>query len=205
MGTDINGWVEVQAFPEFPDDPWVAVVDIGMLLGRDYDLFGCLFGVMNFAHFRPIVPLRGLSANASTVVQQETSAAAAYDDGMLWPTWISLPEIQALDQDELALYPDSRITKGVLTGDPSRAGKAGWSAGITYPPSRGSIDYPGVGARAIYDAGLVWEENGMRMSTHILTRREVLSVEWWRLVRMMELLGEQFGSEHVRLVVWFDR
>ena len=59
MGCDIHGYVEIRPYPDI-GGRWNAVVDAGMLLPRDYDMFGCLFGVRNLATFEPLFPFRGL-------------------------------------------------------------------------------------------------------------------------------------------------
>jgi len=48
MGIDIYGWVEVN------DGEWWPLIDIEELLGRNYDVFGMLFGAMNYTDFQPL-------------------------------------------------------------------------------------------------------------------------------------------------------
>jgi hypothetical protein len=202
MGIDISGWIEVRTVPSSPDPAWDAIVDSGMLLDRSYDLFGCLFGVANYAHFRPIAPLRGIPDTAADRVMGEVQA---WSSGGLWPTWITLPEIHAMDLDEPALYADSRLWHEPLTAtEPVRNGTKSFGASAVMAPI-GMVEEVGLGVLPVWAPDLVWEERGMRLRTGILTRREVLTPDWWRLVRIMDVLGEQFGPEHVRLVVWFDR
>ncbi len=56
MGIDIHGFIEVRPWASWPDlpseVPWEAAARLDCLnITRDYDAFGCLFGVMNFAGF----------------------------------------------------------------------------------------------------------------------------------------------------------
>lgn len=63
MGTDIDGWVEIKG-----PRGWVGVIRVGDIAGRNYDMFGCLFGIANYAHFRSLAHDRGLPADASNRV-----------------------------------------------------------------------------------------------------------------------------------------
>jgi hypothetical protein len=200
MGIDISGWIEGIPTGLYPR--WQAVVDIDVLLDRNYDLFGCLFGVANYAHFRPLAPFRGVPDMASTLVR-----TAVEQSGNLWTTWISLSEIQSMDLDEPALYADSRLWHEPLTAtQPVRNGNKSFGGAVVMPPI-GMVEEVGLGAIPIWEPDLVWEEPRMqlRLRTGILTRREALTPDWWTVVALMEALGEQFGPQHVRLVVWFDR
>jgi hypothetical protein len=201
MGIDISGWIEGIPTGLYPR--WQAIVDIDYLLDRHYDLFGCLFGVANYAHFRPLAPFRGLPDMASDRVTEDLHR---YGGGH-WPTWISLPEIQAIDLDEPALYADSRLWHESLTAaEPVRNETKSFGGNVSMPPI-GMVEEVGLGAIPIWEPDIVWEEPRMRLRlrTGILTRREALTPDWWTVVALMEALGEQFGPQHVRLVVWFDR
>jgi hypothetical protein len=66
VGVDISGVVEVRPWAAEPDlsseVEWEAAISLDYLnISRDYDAFGCLFGVMNYAGFRPVAPARGLT------------------------------------------------------------------------------------------------------------------------------------------------
>ena len=73
MGTDIAGWIEVNVSPEDNEGLWLAIVDLGLLLERSYDLFGCLFGVRNYARFRPLFADRGLPPGESSAAGRPQS------------------------------------------------------------------------------------------------------------------------------------
>lgn len=63
MGCDIHGYVEVNKYER--SISWYGVVDIGNITTRDYDIFGCLFGVRYAARFEPIAANRGLPNRVS--------------------------------------------------------------------------------------------------------------------------------------------
>ena len=65
MGTDICGWVEVKY-----GNMWWPIIKIDYLVNRNYDIFGCLFGVRNYANFKPIAPDRGLPEDVSSLVKE---------------------------------------------------------------------------------------------------------------------------------------
>jgi len=97
LGTDIHGWVEVRRHYEGVTPPhdvqWHGVITISEIIQRNYDMFSCLFGMKPYAQFTSIAPNRGLPGDIS----EEAS-----DDYLTWEeacgeTWISWPEIQAVD------------------------------------------------------------------------------------------------------------
>jgi hypothetical protein len=186
MGTDIYGWVEVR-------DPvtgaWGGVVKLDHLVPRDYDAFGCLFGVMNYANFRPVAPARGLPPDVSDELTQDY----AEQEGAvtLGETWIGAAELAGLDGGERALDADLRPTRyrRAADGTLERVGK----------------EISGHTAAHIAAGHLTWEEEGHLFQRETLTRDDVLVGPWQTLVALTRVLGAAYGREHVRLVVWFDR
>ena len=57
MGMDISGYVECRAWhlhEEGENAVWRAAIDLFFLnITRNYDAFGCLFGMRNYANFHP--------------------------------------------------------------------------------------------------------------------------------------------------------
>jgi hypothetical protein len=196
MGTDINGWVEFRLA-----DSWYAAIRPGSIVGRDYDAFGCLFGVRNFAHFRPIAPDRGIPADASLMVQHEFKEGERY-----WhnPTWISWREVREIDIDEPAEQADSRIhwytrdANGALVF----AGKAAWVRDFAEHVGHSIIE--GVFGTRTWPEGREWEINGKIYRAERLTRGDALGGAWETLFRLMDVLADAYGADNVRLVVWFD-
>ncbi len=110
MGVDIRGFVECRAWPDVWDSRWQAAIDLCLLYSaRNYDAFGCLFGVQNYANFRPIAPDRGLPAEVSDSVRAQFERQSQLPDQTFGSTWITWAEVQAIDWDELAEAPDSRV------------------------------------------------------------------------------------------------
>ena len=93
MGTDIHGYIECYTKETTPGS-WIPIMDLYPLFpGRDYDSFACLFGVRNFARFRPIAEDRGLPDDVTEKVREEFPV----EDGYHSYTWITYREIQAID------------------------------------------------------------------------------------------------------------
>lgn len=132
MGTDISGFVECRAWRADEgerDLVWRAAADLFLLNDtRNYDAFGCLFGVRNFANFRPLAAERGRPVDASEEVRAELDRLAPWPDQAYGTTWITWAELEAVDWDEPAERPDSRIHQYRQTPDGLRlVGKSGWS------------------------------------------------------------------------------
>src|SRR4051794_40036201 len=87
LGAEILGYVETY----FGD--WYGVIDVATLIAKNYDLFACLFGVANFANFRPLFPSRGLPADASATVLESYEQGKDYFFGA---TWATLDELRAI-------------------------------------------------------------------------------------------------------------
>ena len=119
MGCDITGWVE------FSDTTpsrrhagrawWSPVLDAGFLLGRDYDLFGSLFGVRNGTDFAPVAADRGLPTDLSELARRDAEC-----EGYHSHTWVTWEELAAVDWDELALDWGDEFRR--IVGNPDRDG-----------------------------------------------------------------------------------
>ncbi|WP_279581958.1 hypothetical protein [Fodinicola feengrottensis] len=185
---------------------WSAAINLSLLTtARDYDAFGCLFGVRNYAKFGPIAADRGLPVDVSDVVRQDH--AESLEDMGFGDTWIGWDELKAVDWDEFAEAPDSRIhqyERGAA-GELRMVEKAVWSrkftevAGITGPVG-------GYGERNWPD-GTEWVDGTTVFRAERLRRRDALSLDsggdWQPLWDACALLASVHGDENVRLVVWF--
>ena len=111
MGTDIAGAIECR-LPGTDSEMegrrgWQFAIDLGLLYDeRDYDSFGCLFGVENFANFAPIATPQGMPDDASGDVLQ---AIAEFGEEAFGATWVTWAELNAIDWEEPAEHPDGRI------------------------------------------------------------------------------------------------
>lgn len=207
MGTDIHGFVECAH--ELGDEPWVAAIDIDLLYGgRDYDAFGCLFGVRNYAGFRPPAERRGLPDDVSSGVRGEFAGWAG--DGHS-PTWISWAELKRIDWSEPAERVDARIHEYRRTRDGwVMTGKCAWSGRVAEVIGLSMRREPGrlVTYRSHdWPEGTEWPDgDDLRYRVGRMTRREAVPIdgEWQPLWTVMEALAALHGDENVRLTVWFD-
>lgn len=208
MGADIDGFIEVRPWTTWRSRPsevrWQAAVRLDCLYeARHYDAFGCLFGVMNFAGFRPVAADRGLPADTGDTVRE---THLALGEQAHWTTWVGWPEIRAVDWDEPAERADARLHE-YRRGDDGRwryTGKASWSRAAF--AARG-VDPPPPGTPPeIFPVGTVWTDGDFQVRAERLTRRDAVPAngEWRPVWEVMEVLGRLHGDENCRLVVWFD-
>lgn len=208
MGIDIGGFIECHPWVSWPDDPrdipWEAVVPLDCLyINRDYDAFGCLFGVMNFAGFRPVAADRGLPDDVSDTVRREHDET---DWKPRFTTWIGWDEIQAIDWDEPAEHADVRLHEYHRTDD----GQWPYHSKCTH--SRESFEarglpVPPLGAPLVVpEAGGVWTLGDVQYRAERLVRRDAVPAEslWRHLWKVMAVFGELHGPARCRLVVWFE-
>ena len=213
MGADIFGWVEVR--PDYYDATsdieivrqWLGIVYAGILLDRNYDAFGCLFGVQNYANFIPVAAARGIPDNASTALKADF---AAYDEafGASWITWA---ELKALDWTEDAARADSRIHRYErdAQGHLVYVGKSAWASSFAEQvfadrleeSVRAALLRPG---SLTFPVGQKWEIDGKVYRSEKLQRQDVLGDDWPMLFKLMETLANRYGDDGVRLVVWFS-
>jgi len=206
VGTDIRGYIEVGLRVPGGGVQWSGVEEL-IVLGH-YDMFGCLFGVRNYANFRPIAPERGIPADASPEVKQrvaeilewfERGSTDFYSD-----TWISWAEIKAIDWEEEALGADSRLHRYRRSEDGTLVyeGKSSWSGELAAAVGMDLTE------ALYYKLDLPEGEEvdlGERVYRAVkIKRKEVISPAWREVFEKMAGLAEEHGDELVRLVVWFD-
>lgn len=104
MSTSIYGSVEIKKFNLGFDD-WFEIIDVGIALTGNYDLFGCLFGVRNYANFNPLFQDRDFPPDCSDEVSKKFHSEEMYRH----LTWCSFHELKNVNLDEIADKPDSRI------------------------------------------------------------------------------------------------
>lgn len=208
MALDIAGWVEVRPAwlqKDTSDEPWpwTGAIWVEGVVDQSYDTFGCLFGVQNFAHFRPLAADRGVPRALSEEAARDLTADAA---GVALPgtTWMSWAELRDVDWEERGERPDSRLHQYARAADESwrLVGKAAWDHRISrrlgLSITQALADPPE------FAEGQEWEIDGIRYRAETLRRQDVLGPGWVRLLRMMALLAEEHGGDGVRLVVWFS-
>lgn len=205
MSTDINGYIKVGLRHRFRGVRWQAAEKLSVM--GHYDMFGCLFGIKNYANFRPLAPERGIPPDASPTVKKAVAEAERIfgrdTPDFYAETWITWAEIKAIDWNEKALAPDRRLHryKRQKDGSLEYAGKSGWSGEwgqeFNVTPEQALID------------GVFWTEGEREIGEHVyraetLQRKDVLTVEWVDLFKTLEDLAAKYGDDLVRLVVWFD-
>ncbi len=196
MGCDIHGRIEVRNH-----DHWYTACDLLPLVGRSYDAFGMLFGVRNNVAFDPAFPKRGFPEHISRGVEDAVERWGGMENlGAIEfhsASYATLYELQRLDWSEEAAGRDLRYT--VLDEDKEPTGtKFGWSSGWA--------DIINSNDEALADGEAVPNEDESKYIKRMkLTRRWSLSGAWeWVIFDLLELLGDRFGAENVRMVVWFD-
>lgn len=206
MGTDINGWVE---FRQAADGQWNHCIDISLLIDRNYDAFGCLFGVKNYARFAPLAAKRGLPADRSAQVAHDAAEMEGFAFGHTWIGWATL---QAIDLDETALAADERVHQYRRDdqGNLLYEGKATWSRELAVAGRRdltaGRVSGAPLPRRPDKDAsveGQEWAIGDRIYRAERLRRRDALGDDWQTLFAMMAPLADHYGAANVRLIAWF--
>ncbi|MFJ8007365.1 hypothetical protein [Streptomyces fagopyri] len=207
MGTDISGFVECRAWhlnEEDEDSVWRAAIDLFFLnITRNYDAFGCLFGVRNYANFPPLAADRGLPADASETVRVELDQLAEWPDQAYGTTWITWTEIKEVDWGEPTASADSRLHQYRRTPDGLRlTGKFAWSSRFAQ-----TVGLPAQvpGEVQEWPEGSEWLIGDTLYRSEKLRRRDAVpeTGEWKPVWTVMEALASQHGDDNVRLVVWF--
>ncbi|MEV7535164.1 hypothetical protein ACIQNV_22380 [Streptomyces hydrogenans] len=203
MVTDINGFLEYRASRDGRGPAWYTAQDLGTLYdGCSYDAFGCLFGVRNYANFRPLAADRGLPADVSA------STIEWYDEGGFHDaSWITWAEVKEVDWEERAERPDSRPHQYRRTPEGLRfTGRSSWirafADAVGPGPAQVRLD-PGESRER--PEGSEWLIGDTLYRPVTLRRRDAVRETEWRPVwHAMETLAARHGDAHVRLVVWFD-
>ncbi|MET9106296.1 hypothetical protein [Streptomyces zhihengii] len=204
MGTDISGFLEYRARQDGHAPAWHDAHDLDSLYGgRDYDAFGCLFGVRNYANFRPLAAHRGTPTDLSAGVRARFEQVAEWygEDGFHGVTWITWAEVKAVDWNEPAEKPDSRLHQYRETPHGLRmTGKSAWSPAFAEAVGleRGEVrEWP---------EGSEWLVGDTLYRSVVLRRADAVppTGEWQPVWTAMEALAARHGDENVRLVVWFD-
>ncbi|MEU1322788.1 hypothetical protein [Streptomyces microflavus] len=204
MGTDMSGFLEYRASQDGQDAVWCGAHDLDSLNDvRNYDAFGCLFGVRNYANFRPLAAGRGLPLDASAALSAQFTQLTEWypEDGVHGATWITWAEVKAVDWDEAAEKPDSRLHEYRRTpGGLRMTGKAAWSAAFAEAVGLER------GEKREWAEGSEWLIGDTVYRSVTLRRRDAVTEtgEWQPVWRAMEALAAQHGDDNVRLVVWFD-
>src|SRR5215813_8323405 len=95
MGCDIYGWVEIKAYPD--EDNWKRALNIEAVLGRNYAVFGVLFGVRNSTGIAPLAAGRGLPADTNEAIRADYNEWGANAHSA---SFVTLAELDAYDWEQ---------------------------------------------------------------------------------------------------------
>ncbi|MFJ8746744.1 hypothetical protein ACIRL2_46320 [Embleya sp. NPDC127516] len=166
-------------------------------IDRNYDAFGCLFGVRNLANFRPLAADRGLPSDACALAR----ARHAECDGDR-ATWIDWAQLRAVDWDEPAEGLDDRVHEYRRTRD----GLAYVGKSTQSPRLARVLGIGGLVRGADYPPGTEWAVDERVFRVERMRRREAVPPDgrWGRVWAEMARAAKSCGDDGVRLVVWFD-
>lgn len=86
MGTGVHGYVEINGVKLTGENNWSKIVEIGLIVERNYDIFGQLFGVRAEPEISGIAKNRGIPGG--------TSKPQVHDNkGLHGQTWIDWEEV----------------------------------------------------------------------------------------------------------------
>ncbi|WP_052890913.1 hypothetical protein [Thermogemmatispora carboxidivorans] len=202
MGVDITGWIECRQFfiLESETTPWEPAIRLGFLFhDRNYDAFGCLFGVKNYANFRPVAEGRGLPTDVSPEVR---AAYERWGDEIFGASWITWAEIKAIDWEEPAELPDARIHcyRRAEDGSLVYEGKSAWDRDFAEVVGHSLIE--GIFGACTWPEGQEWEIGG-KVYRSVRLRRKDARASWKATFSVMEALASNYGDDGVRMIVWF--
>ena len=129
MGVDLYGYIEIkkaEVDESLGEAIWFFVVDVDILVERNTDAFGCLFGVRNPNHFVPVAANRGVPHDASRI-GQHANENPEWFHSHTWVTWRELRQVNWQEsverrKDENSQEPtfsakSERITRAEAVGD----------------------------------------------------------------------------------------
>jgi hypothetical protein len=197
VSTDIRGWIDFRYTSD--DEDWISLAVLWPFLGA-HDIYGCLFGVHNYARFAPPAAARGLPADATGIersgweADRATAGVEAYG-----ATWVLADELAAIDWDELAEGPDERVHhyRRDADGALGYVTKSKWVPELDVLAESVDLVYRG------YPDGTEWAigEHIYRIET--ARRRDSLDTFVELGLRITADLAAQFGGGNVRWVAWF--
>lgn len=184
----IYGYVEICI-----DGEWSEVINVSSILLDHSDLNGCLFGVDNYAGYRPLFAQRGFPDDLSEQVNDKLRSLRIDSDESK-ATWASFRELNHIDWSEAATAYDKRITEYSLD--------EGVEARITKWLQHPRLDW--VRKKLDQDPATEIRTENRVFRRGVLSRMDSLTdTDFPLLMELMRCLARRFGEEFVRLVVWF--
>jgi hypothetical protein len=207
MGTDIHGGIEFRhphvGTDYYDGEPWVTAMDLWPLYDEtDYTAFGALFGVRNYAGFRPLAAGRGLPCDLSSAMRSELGSWVAQGemDGASWVTWAELSSIDPATTPERFV---GRVTWHAKSQPAIQRRQL-----VSRPWPKEVLSTVGLPPAESHSASerVEWTTRDLVCAYEPLTINSVLgpTTHWPHVFAVMKALAGRFGDEGVRLVVAFD-
>ena len=188
---DLRGWVEVR---EGSGQRWQCIVDLEPLFPEcpDSRVYESLFWPhADGLGFKTAAPGRGVPIDTSELVRADHSGE--WFSELVLVSWISWREIQDLDWEEISTYPESDEQPHVYWRD-----------------ADGQLHYEGAAPGGYPqwwhpDDPETFEADGKVLRYEHISRRRAFERSWgWpTLLKMLSTLGERYGADNVRVVVYF--
>ncbi|KUN73953.1 hypothetical protein AQJ46_06670 [Streptomyces canus] len=207
MGTDIHGGIEFRhphvGTDYYDGEAWVTAMDLWPLYDeRDYAAFGLLFGVRNYAGFRPLAAGRGLPADLSSGMRSALGSWVGQGemDGASWISWAELASIDPATRPadfvgRVTWHKKSQpaIQRHQLVSRP-------WPAEVLSTVGVPPADSDSASER------VEWTTGTLVCAYKPLTVGDVLgpTTHWPHVFAVMKALADRFDDDGVRLVVAFD-
>jgi len=174
MGCDIHGLVEIREI-----DEWYDIFKADLLLLRNYDMFGCLFGVRNPANFKPLFADRGIPDDACDEMLEAKERLKINYPEIHSASYFTYNEITAVDSEVEAIDYDSRATLKTIAKD-----------GTTELSKR------------YYDS-LTVEEKKTTEKTKMKVKDILEAKDVKTFINVMKSLAEYYGGDNVRFCCYF--
>ncbi|MFD9484112.1 hypothetical protein [Streptomyces sp. NPDC059991] len=207
MSTDIDGGIEFRhpgaGTDYYEGEPWVCAMDLWPLYDQsDYAAFGCLFGVRNYAGYRPLAAERGLPEDVSSQLRERLQPWVA-EGHLSSATWILWSEIAALDPATAPGHYTGRLTWSSRAKPATlhqQLVPAQWSPELIAAVGRRPEDLDQS------DHDTTWISGDLLCQYEPLTAGSILGPRshWPHVFAVMKALADRFGEDAVRLVVAFD-
>lgn len=198
MGCDIHGYIETVKYPNTSPDLWDSVVDISNIVGRNYSMFGFLFGQRNNDNFNPVIKSpRGLPTYKYPEESQTMKESNQWSSDGHSHTWITWKEIKNAKWDQKVTSSYITQYKELENGTLQEVSSFMGSSGITDEDIEQMAKGLSVRKKYFDDTEYIFKHAET-------TPKEHISGDWQTIFDIMERLAKQVGEDNVRLVVWFD-
>lgn len=191
MGTDIIGLIE---FKERGKIKWRKLKNVGRLLDRNYDSFGCLFGVRNSCNFKPISYRRGVPDDCcdDAIEYKDNRKDIGFHD----QTYITLEEINNINWEEETEDYDERLSYFEKNEN-----------GIYKYKSKSFInpDLWSGKERDLLEKEKKFEKGNYKFEYQKFKRKDVISNDWLEVFELMRKYANEYDIDpkEIRLIVAF--